>query len=164
MELEQAVDAEDRFCLGIGAVQLDVTEGPLGLFTALLDPGREVGLAATQGQRLQRPLGSLEHPGGLAELVLHPAPARERPFRDHDRLALVVGQGCSENQSWHKVDQLPVAQRVAGAGGGVHHVRAGQRAPGGHRQDGRHHQVDRDDVDDPFRDARGTPSAGLGRS
>ena len=53
----------------------------------------------------------------------------------------------------HQVDELAVAERVAGARGGVDDVGTFERSPGGYRQDGSHHEVYRDDVDDPFGDA-----------
>ena len=162
VQIEQAVDAEDRLYFGIGAIQLDVAEGAFGFFTALFDPRRQVRLTATKGQRLQRSLGSLEHASGLPKLVLHPAAARKGPFGYHDRLALVVRQGVFTEPVMAKGDQLPVAQRVAGPGGGVHHVRAGQGASGRHCQDGRHYQVDRDDVDYPFRDPGELPQQASG--
>ena len=43
---------EDGLGLGVGAVELDVTEGALGLLAPLLDPGGQVRLTAPERQRL----------------------------------------------------------------------------------------------------------------
>ena len=48
---EQPVDAVDGLALGVGAVELDVAEGPLGLLAPLLDGGAPLGLLAPQRQR-----------------------------------------------------------------------------------------------------------------
>ncbi len=79
---EQVVDAVDRLALGVGAVQLDVGERPLGQLALLLDLARPLGLLAPQGQRLQ----TTARPGsssfrGPVELALHPAPRRVTPTR-----------------------------------------------------------------------------------
>ncbi len=162
VDLEEAVHLEDGFGLGVGAVQLHVAEGPLRLLATLFDPGCQVRLTAPQRQRLEGPLSASQRPGGLAELVLYPAPARERPLRDLDRLTFVVRERVFREPFTHQVDELAVAERVAGARGGVDDVGAFERSPGGYRQDGSHHEVDRDDVDDPFGDARELLEQALG--
>ena len=50
VDLEEAVDLEDGFGLGVGAVQLDVAEGPLRLLAALFDPGCQIRLTAPERQ------------------------------------------------------------------------------------------------------------------
>ncbi len=153
VDLEEAVDLEYGLGLGVRAVQLDVAERPLRLLPALFDPGCQVRLAAPERQRLKSALSAAERPGGLAELVLYPPAAGERPLRDLDRLAFVVCERVLREPFTHQVDELAVAERVAGARSGVDDVGAFERSAGGYRQDGRDHEVDRDDVDDPFGDA-----------
>ena len=81
MQREQAVDAVDRLALGVGAVELDVGERPLGQLPLLLDLGRPLGLrargaAATASARSARSSSVL----AALELALHAAP---RPGNDH---------------------------------------------------------------------------------
>ncbi len=43
---QEAVDAVDGLTLGVGAVEGDVAQGPLGFLPAFLEPGRKLGLAS----------------------------------------------------------------------------------------------------------------------
>src|SRR4029453_3934076 len=85
---QQLVDAVDGLALGVRAVQLDVAERPLGLFPALLEPGRPLGLSAPRGEGLERRLGLVDRRAGPFELALDPAAAGERPVGHDDGLAL----------------------------------------------------------------------------
>ncbi len=150
---QQPVDAVDGLALGVGAVELDVGERPLGLVPALLQPGRPQRLAAAQRERVEGGLGPLEGVLGPLELALHPAPAREGPVGHHDGLALAVVQGVLEEPAAAQVDQGPVAQRVGRA---RRHLGDGRLVRGLARRridHGRHHQVDGDHVDGPLGDA-----------
>ena len=73
---QQPLDAVDRLALGVGAVQLDVAEGALGLLALLLQLGRPAGLPAPQGQRLEGRLGPLD--GRAAPARVGAAPGRGR--------------------------------------------------------------------------------------
>ena len=88
--LQQAVDAVDRLALGVGAVELDVGEGPLDLLALLLEGGGPRRLLAAEREGLQDALAPLDGALGPLELALHAAPTRERPLGDDDRLALGV--------------------------------------------------------------------------
>src|SRR5438874_801166 len=73
--------------LHVGAVELHVAEGPLGLGAALLQPGGEVGLGPPDRQvadGLLRRRQTLDRPVQLAPDL---APAGERPVGHHDGLA-----------------------------------------------------------------------------
>ena len=78
--------------LGVGAVQLDIAEGPLGLGAFLLHPRRQVGPLAPDRQRPEDTLGRGEGPVGPLQLALHTTASGERPLRHHDGLALGVVQ------------------------------------------------------------------------
>ena len=149
--LHQPVQPEDGLALGVGAVELDVAVGPLELVALLLHPGPQLGLPAPQGQRRQHPVGGAEGPLGPLELGRHPPPARERPLRHPDGLVAVVVDGVVDEPAPHQVHELAVAERVDRAAGDLGDVGlAAGRAPGGHGQDGGHHQIDGNDVDDPL--------------
>ena len=82
---------------------------------------------AADGERLQHLLGRAQGPGRLPQLALDPAPPGERPLGHVDRLALAVGERMLGEPGPDQVDQLAVAQRVAGARGHLEHV--GLRRP-----------------------------------
>ena len=101
------------------------------------------------------PLGGTEGPRRPPQLALHAAAAGEGPFRHDDRLATVVVDGSFGEPALGEVDELAVAQRVPDARGDLVDRRAGRvRAAGGDGDQRRHHEVDGDDVDDAFGDAR----------
>ena len=146
---DEAVDAEVGLGLGVGAVQLGVPEGALGLGAPLLDARGEIGTLAPHREGAQDPLGGAERFRGALQLALDAAAARERPLRHHDGLPVGVIERVIGEPRPNQVDQLSVAQRVPHARGDV--VDDGARrvgARGGHDDDRRHHHVDRDDVDD----------------
>ncbi len=160
---QEAVDPEVGLGLGVGAVELDIAEGPLGPGVLLLDAGGQVGPLAADGQDAEEPFGQGEGGGGPAQLALHPAPAREGPLGDDDRLAVGVVEGMLGEPRLHQVDELAVAQGVPHAGRHLVDAGAAGVGPGGgHGQDGRHHQIDRDDVDHPFGDAGELPQQSPG--
>ena len=142
--------------LGVGAVELDVAEGPLGLGPALLEPGRPLGLRAPERAARRAP----SRPRSSTFMArcswrLHPAPAGERPLGHDDGLALGVvervlgepapapgrrgagsaaGSGC----------RTPTWRRPVGSGSGPRAATV---------DDGGHHEVDGDDVDHALGDA-----------
>ena len=144
-----------RLGLGVGAVELDVAEGPLGLRSAAPRPGRPDRPA--RRARAGRPGPARPAPRALVarlQLALDPAPSGERPLGHHDGLAVGVVERVLGEPRLHEVDELAVAQRVPDARG---HVvdggPGGVGAGGGHGDDGGHHQVDGDDVDHALGDA-----------
>ena len=154
---QQAVDPVEGLGLGVGAVELDVAEGPVGQQVLLLEGGHPRRLAAPDGQRAHHLFGQVHGLGGPGQLALDPAPAGERPRRHHDGLAVGVVERVLGEPALDQLDQAAVAERVPHAGGHVVDARplvlrlgSGQQRLGGHGDDGRHHQVDRDDVGDPL--------------
>ena len=77
---EQPVDAVDGLALGVGAVELDVAEGPLGLLALLLERGAPLGLLAPQRQGAEH--ASRPARAGLWARVSWPC-TRPRPGNDH---------------------------------------------------------------------------------
>ena len=158
-EGEQPVDPVEGFGLGVGAVELDVAEGPVGEDVLLLERGHPLGLAPTDRQRPHDLLGQVHGLGGPGQLALHPPSTGERPCGHHDGLAVGVVDGMVGEPRLDQLDQAAVAEGIPDARGRV----VDGRAPvlrvgdghglGGHGDDGGHHQVDRDDVGHPFGDA-----------
>ena len=148
-QLEQVVDPVARVGLRVGAVELHVAQGPFGHGVAVLDTGGQLRLPASDRQGSDQLLGEIHGRVGAAELSLHaPAPG-EGPLGHADGLAPVVVEGVALEEAGGELDQAAVAQRVPHAGGDVVHLRPPRLGPaGGDGQDGGHHQVDRDDVDD----------------
>ena len=153
---QQAVDLEHGLGLGVGAVQLDVAEGPLGVAPLLLQPGRPAGLRRPAGAALARARSARSMTlTARCELALDPAPARERPLGHDDGLALGVVQ---------RVRRRTSSARGRPGGGSAagwptpeatwYDLRPGRlRAAGGGVDDGGHDQVDGDDVDHALGDA-----------
>ena len=78
--LEQAVDAVDRLALGVGAVELDVGEGPVDLLALLLEGGGPRGLLARGGGGS----GARARPRSMAPLARSSwRCTRPRPGNDH---------------------------------------------------------------------------------
>ena len=63
-ELEKPVDPEQRFGLGVGAVELDVPEGAFCESSPLLNPGGEVRALSTHRKCAEQPLGETEREVG----------------------------------------------------------------------------------------------------
>ncbi len=147
---QQVVDAVDGLALGVGAVELDVADGALGLLPLVLQAGRELGLLAPQGEGGQDPVGPFQGGLGPPELGLHPAPAGERPVAGDDGLALPVVERVLLEPARGQVDQLAVAEGVGRARGHLGDVdpAVGRRPGAGDGADGGGDLVDRDDVDD----------------
>src|SRR5207302_4536759 len=115
-EGEQPVDLEDGLGLGVGAVQLDIGEGPLRLRAPLFEAGRDIGLLAADGEGGNHLLAVLEELGRPLQLPLDAAPAREGPLGYEDRLALGVVQRVLAEPAPDEVDQPAVAKWVPGPG------------------------------------------------
>ena len=105
-QAQRAVDAKARLGLAVGAVELDVAEGPLGLRPSLLDAGGALGPLAAKGKRVDEPLGGAQGLRGPPQLALDLAAAREGPLRDDDRLAAVVVEGSLGEPVLDEVDEL----------------------------------------------------------
>ncbi len=156
---QQAVHPVAGLGLGVGAVELDVAQGPVGQEVLFLEGGHPGGLAPPDGQGPDQPLGQVHGLRRPGQLALDPPSARERPFGHDDGLAVGVVQGVLGEPLGHQLDQAPVAERVPYTGG--HVVDAGtlvvvgrrRQCLPGHGQDGRHHQVHGDHVGHPFGDA-----------
>ena len=144
---EEAVDPVDRLALGVGAVELDVGERSLDLLPLALEGGGPRRLLATERQRLQRPLTPVDGALGALELALHATAARERPVGNEDGLALDVVDRVVGEERAHHVDEVPVAQRVDGAGSHLGDGRLVGDGTGGGVDDGGDDEVDRDHVD-----------------
>ena len=56
-QVHEAVDPVAGVGLGVGAVELDVAEGPLGQCVTILDPGGQLRLLAPDRQGREQPLG-----------------------------------------------------------------------------------------------------------
>ena len=69
-EGDESIESVDGLAFGIGAVDLDVSECPFGLFALLLEGGAELGLCAAQRQRTEHGFGSGECLGGPPQLFL----------------------------------------------------------------------------------------------
>ena len=93
VQRQQVAHAVDGLALGVGAVQLHVGQGPVGLLPSFLQLGPPLCGPAPQRQRGHHPFRAAQHRGGPSELALHPAPAREGPVRHHDGLAVAVVEG-----------------------------------------------------------------------
>ena len=150
----QAIDTEHRFGLGVGAVQLDVAQGPLDRVLALLHAGRQLRLPAPNGKLGDDSLHPAQNLRQALELALHAAPSRKRPFRHFDGLALPVVDRVISEPLAYQIDELAVAQRVPGPGRDLVHGRAVRvGALGGGGDDGGRHLIGGNDVDDPLRQA-----------
>ena len=153
---EQPVHPVAGLGLGVGAVELDVAEGPVGQEVLLLQRGHPCGLAAPDGQRADHPLGQVHGLGRPGQLALHPAPSGEGPGGHDDGLSVAVVQRVFGEPGLDQLHQPAVAERVPDTGGHVVDGRTRVGAAGrriqqglaGHGDDGRHHQVDRDHVGD----------------
>jgi hypothetical protein len=162
-EREGAVDAESGFGLGVGAVELHVFEGALGLCSPILDAADEFGPLPAHGQHVDGSLCRLEHARGTAQLALYLASARERPLRHDDRLPAGVVEGPSGEPHLREVDEGAVEEGVSRAGSDLVDGRAFWRGPvGGYRDDCGHDEVHGDDVDDALRHARELPQQAAG--
>ena len=122
---QEPVHPVERVGLGVGAVELDVAEGPVGQQVLLLQGGHPLGLLAPDGQRPDHPLGQRHGLGGPGQLALDPPAARERPLGHHDGLAVLVVEGVLLEPGGHQLDEPAVAERVPDPGGHVVHRRAG---------------------------------------
>ena len=149
----QVVDLVHGLALGVQAVQLDVLERPLDLHPLGLQLGRQLGLLAAQGERLEHLLAAADHRLGPGELALHPPAAREPELGHDDRLALAVVDRVLGEPAADVVDERPVLQRVDPAGGDLADRRCLVRAEGGDGDDRGDDEVDGDDVDDALRHA-----------
>ena len=153
-QLEEAIDAEEGLGLGVGAVELDVAQSPVGLVALLLQSGRQRRLPAPHGEGAEHPLGRAQRAPGPLELALYPTPAREGPLGHDDGLPVGVVHGVLGEVGPHQVDELAVAQGVLRARGHVIDDGAGGIGTLGHgSQESGGHQVDGDDVHDPLGDA-----------
>ena len=160
---DEAVDPVQGVGLGVGAVELDVAQGPVSQQVLLLEGGHPLGLLAPDGQRPDDPLGQAHGLRGPGELALDPSPPGERPLRHHDGLPVLVVERVLLEPGGDQFDQPPVAERVPHPRGHLVDRRAGvgvgrvvgvgvQEGLPGHGDDGRHHQVDGDHVGHPFGD------------
>ena len=73
---EQPVDPVEGLGLGVGAVELDVAEGPVGQQVLLLEGGHPLGPLAPDGERPDHPLGQRHGRRCPGELALDPTAAR----------------------------------------------------------------------------------------
>ena len=154
-QVEEPVDTEHCLGLGVGAVELDVFEGALGLCPPLLDPRRCLGPLASQGQRAQYPLGRRGQLDSPFELGLHAPPSGERPLGHDDRLVVLVPKRMLAEPLVGQVVDPAVAERVGRPGGDVEHAwTGGVGASGGDGEGGVDDEVDRDHVDHALWDAR----------
>ena len=149
-QLEQVVDPVAGVGLGVGAVELDVAEGALGHGVAVLDPGGQLRLPAPDRQGSDQPFRERHGRVGPLELALHPPAPGEGPLGHVDGLAPVVVERVAAEEVLRRA--RPGARS---AGGSARPRRRGTRVgrPGlgpvrGHGEDGGHHQVHRDHVDD----------------
>ncbi len=154
-ELEQPVDPVACLGLGVGPVELDVSECAVGEQVPLLERADPLGLAAADRQGAGDPFGELHPAAGARQLPLHAAAPREGPGRHHDRLTVGVVERVFEEPALDEVDEAPVAERVPHSRGDVVHRRLrGWRGSrdllGGDREDRGDDQVDGDDVGDPL--------------
>ena len=148
---EEVVDPVPRVGLGVRAVERHVPEGALGQSVPFLDAGGQLRLLAPDRQGSEDSFRRRHRRVGSLELALHPPAPGERPLRDADRLAALVVERIAPEVLLAQLDEAPVPQGIADPGGDVEHARAtGLRAVRSHRQDGGHHHVDGDDVDDPL--------------
>src|SRR4051812_36975977 len=83
------IDAEHRFGLRVGAVQLDVAHRSVDGGLALFDARRQLSLTAADWKLRDGAFDAAEHPRQALQLTLHLPPPRERPLGDIDRLAPV---------------------------------------------------------------------------
>ena len=154
-QLHEVVHPVASVRFGVGPVQHDIAESTCDHAVPVFDPGGQLRLLAPDRQGSEQLLHERHGRIGALELALHPSPAREGPLWHVDGLATVVVQRIAAERS-------PLTIRPGGrsATGSARPTRRDTpwadpvRAPCCHRQDGRHHQVDRDDVDDAFGHAR----------
>ena len=156
---DQPVDPVEGVGLGVGAVELDVAQRPVGQEVLLLEGGHPLGLLAADRQGAHHPLGERHGLGRTGQLALDPAATGEGPLGHHDGLAVLVVDGVFGEPRRHQFDELAVAERVPHSRSHVVHRRPGigirrvigsgvQQCLAGHGDDGGHHEVDRDDVGD----------------
>ena len=153
-ELHQVVDPVAGVGLGVRAVELDVAQSTFGEGMTILNPGGQLRLCPPDRQGSEQLLRKAHHRVGPPQLSLDPTPAGERPFGHADGLAALVVERVPLEEVGRQLDQSSVAQRVPHSRGHVVHLRRSRLGPAcRHGQDGRHHQIDGDDVHDPLGDA-----------
>ncbi len=164
-QLEEVVDPVARVGLGVGAVQRDVSEGPLGHHVSILDLGSQLRLLPPDRQGSDHPFRDRHGRVGALELPLHPPAAGEGPVRHVDGLPAVVVERVLPEEVLAELHQPAVAQRVPHARRDVVHLRPSSFWPARrHGEDGRDDHVHRDDVDDALRARPGTHATGRART
>ena len=147
---QQAVDAVDRLALGVGPVQLDVAEGPLGLLARSSSRADHSAWRPRRGRAWR-----VDSARSMAWSWPAPAGAGPGPGRGTtSRARRWAGPRCRTGPLGeplpHQVDEVAVAQRVGGAGGDLGDGGLVGRPAGGGVDDRGDHQVDGDDVDGPL--------------
>ena len=152
--LQQPVYPEQRLALGVGPVELHVSQRPLHLIAALVQVGGDLGLAASDGQPPQHSFGGVQPPAHPLELADYPAPARIGPVGRGDGLVSVVVDGVLAEPAVGQIGQLVEPERVDRSRCHLDDRPFGVVAPGGHRADSCGHKVHRDHVQHPLGNAR----------
>ena len=124
------------------------------MFLLLFEVGADLGLFASQGQRIKDALAGRECELGPVELPSYPAAAGEGPVRHRDGLVLFVVDRVFGEVRLHEVDHLAVLEGVRRSRCDLDDVGlvlagllADVRTASGGGEDRCHHEVDGDDVD-----------------
>ena len=124
------------------------------MFLLLFEVGADLGLFASQGQRIKDALAGRECELGPVELPSYPAAAGEGPVRHRDGLAFFVVDRVFGEVRLHEVDHLAVLEGVRRSRCDLDDVGlvlagllADVRTASGGGEDRCHHEVDGDDVD-----------------
>ena len=130
----------------------DIAAGPIELFLLLL-VGADLGLLASQRQRIQDALAGGECELGLVELPSYPTTAGEGPVRHRDGLVLfvvdriLVKYACTRSTIWPYLKGFADPDAIWMMSWPVLAGLLADVRPASGCEDRRHHEVDGDDVD-----------------